>query len=641
MPGTADPSSPPSASVAGTKRSHAHSGTPDSPEALSLLAGLRRLFAHATPRRKRQVALLLCIMVVGAFAEVLTLAAIMPFLALLSDATHVSEARYVGKLASAMGWSDPSDLVVPATLTFASAAAIAGCIRLVLTWSTTKLSLRFGHDLAVKVYENTLNQPYRYHTTANSSELIASIMKVQNLTGTVLRPSAEALVSFILATFILVALFAIDPFTASVSAGCFGSTYLLLRTLTRRRLTQNSVTIANQESKRIKTVQEGVGGIRDVLLDRVQGVYVKNFTEADLALQDCRTTNQVISAAPRIVIETFGIIMIAFVALASARASGGLEAALPSLGALALGAQKLLPLCQRVYEGWASATGSKGSIAHVVAKLELPRPTVAHQPLEPAPGAPRGIQLTDVHFSYAAGPSVLQDINLWIPHGSHLGIVGTTGSGKSTLTDIILGLLEPTRGSMSVDGILLDVSRIQAWQKRIAHVPQTIYLADCSLAENIAFGVRREEIDLAAVRDAARRVNLLDYIDSLPDGLQTEVGERGIRLSGGQRQRIGIARALYKRAEILVLDEATSALDSATESSVMDAIEGVRTDLTVVTIAHRSTTLSRCDEVVRIEAGRIAQRGSYAQVIKQERTVLNPLSNPLKGMHADEPTGHL
>jgi ABC-type bacteriocin/lantibiotic exporter with double-glycine peptidase domain len=314
--------------------------------------------------------------------------------------------------------------------------------------------------------------------------------------------------------------------------------------------------------------------------------------------------NTVIAVAPRFVVEASGMVLIAGFAVALSRGGGQLAAALPILGALAVGAQRLLPLLQSIYNAWAQIAGSHRLLADVADVLDLPgQPQVPEAP----PLAFRDrITFTAVGFRYRENErNILEGINLEFPAGSRVGLVGKTGSGKSTAMDLLLGLLEPSEGRICVDGVPLTPQNIARWQRLVAHVPQAIYLSDASIAENIAFAEARDRIDMDRVKSAARRAALEDFVETLPDGYRTEVGERGVRLSGGQRQRIGIARALYRKASVLVFDEATSALDAATEREVIEAIKSLGHDLTIILIAHRLSTLEICDTIYRIENGKI------------------------------------
>ncbi len=431
---------------------------------------LLRLWHHLTHRRQRQFGLLMGLMLVSAFAEVVSLGAVLPFLGILVAPDKVFSHPIVADMAQAWGITSADQLVLPLTVAFAAAALMAGAIRILLLWVSTRLAFASGADLSIEVYRRTLYQPYRVHVARNSSEVI------------------------------------------------------------------NGIT------------------------NKVNGVVS---------------------------------------------------------GALALGAQRLLPTLQQIYYTWANIVGNHASLADTIALLDQPLPVELLQPI-PAPlPFQDAIRFDAVRFRYTGdGPWVLDGLNLTIPKGARVGFVGSTGSGKSTTLDLLMGLLMPTEGELLVDGQLISGNRLRAWQQTIAHVPQSIYLADTTLAENIAFGVPPDTIDLDRVQRAARQAQIADFIESRPEGYQAYVGERGIRLSGGQRQRIGIARALYKQASVLVFDEATSALDNATEQSVMDAIEGLSSDLTILLIAHRLSTVRRCDTIVELEHGRVVAQGTYEQLLK-------------------------
>jgi ATP-binding cassette subfamily B protein len=310
------------------------------------------------------------------------------------------------------------------------------------------------------------------------------------------------------------------------------------------------------------------------------------------------------------------MVLIAALAYFLNHKAGGIATALPVLGALALGAQRLLPALQQSYSAWANITGSYSSLADTLALLDQPLPAELLQTVNAPLHFENEIRLDAVRFRYTnQGPWVLKGLNLKIPKGARVGFIGSTGCGKSTTLDLLMGLLTATEGELTVDDQPITRTLLGAWQQSIAHVPQSIYLADTTLAENIAFGVPRNSIDLNRVQQAARQAQIADFIERRPEGYQALVGERGISLSGGQRQRIGIARALYKQASVLVFDEATSALDNATERLVMDAIVDLNRNLTVIMVAHRLTTVRHCDFIIHLEQGQIMAQGTYEELL--------------------------
>lgn len=578
---------------------------------------LVRLFRHLKESRQRQFIMLMVLMLVSALAEVISLGAVLPFIGILAAPHLVFKRRVIAELASAWGITSPEQLVLPLTLAFVVAAIVSGAIRVLLLWLSMRFTFATGAELSIDVYRRTLYQPYDVHVARSSSEVISGTLnKVGGTVLGVLLPLLGLLSSVILLCALIAALVAIDPVVAFVAASCFGVSYGIITWVSRRRLRRNSGLIAIEQTKMIKAVQEGLGGIRDVLLDGTQDVYCEVYRRADETWRRAQGENVFIGQSPRFVMEALGMVLLAAFAYGLSQRTGGLASALPVLGALALGAQRLLPALQQAFTAWASIAGNQASLRDTVEMLDQP---IASELLEPKP-APllfnSAIRFHEVRFRYACDlPWVLDGFNLTIKKGSRVGFVGLTGSGKSTALDLLMGLLRPSEGSILVDEQPLVGGRVRAWQQTIAHVPQNIFLTDSSFAENIALGVPRSAIDMQRVQLAARQAHIADFIEGRRGGYDSHVGERGIRLSGGQRQRIGIARALYKQATVLVLDEATSALDTTTEQSVMDAIDGLDPALTIFIIAHRMTTVRRCDRIVELEHGRVRAQGSYQELV--------------------------
>jgi ABC-type multidrug transport system fused ATPase/permease subunit len=557
------------------------------------------------------------LMVLSGIADVVSLGAVLPFLAALTAPERVLSHPYVTDLARAWNIQTADQLIVPLTIAFAVAVLIAGAIHLLVLWLSTRLAYASGADLSMDVYRRTLYQPYSAHVSRNSSEIISGITNKVNGTVNVLYQLQTVAISSVSLVAITLALLAIDPVVALIASVGFGACYALISWMARRRLRRNSRYIAAAQTQVIKALGEGLGGIRDVLLDGTQPMHCDVYRQADVPLRRKLGTNAFIGGSPRFVMESVGMVLIAALAYGISRQEGGIATAVPTLGALALGAQRLLPALQQTYSAWASIAGSQASLADTIELLDQPVGEDALGPPPPPLPFRESIRFENVHFRYSSdGPWVLEGLNITIPKGVRIGLVGSTGSGKSTATDLLMGLLPPTQGRLVVDGLPVSGARVRAWQQAIAHVPQSIYLADTSVAENIAFGVPKHAIDLARVEQAARQAQIADFINSRPEGYDAFVGERGIRLSGGQRQRIGIARALYKRASVLVFDEATSALDNLTEQSVMEAIEQLNRDLTILIVAHRLTTVRRCDTIIELEHGQVVAQGSYDHLLE-------------------------
>jgi ATP-binding cassette, subfamily B, bacterial PglK len=584
----------------------------------ALTALLGRLWQHLSRRRRHQFLLIMGLMLLSAFAEVVSLGALLPFLGILTAPEAVFNYRIVARVAHAAGITTARELLLPLTIAFAAIALSAGAIRMLLLWVSTRFTFAAGADLSIEVYRRTLYQPYHVHVARNSSEVISGITnKVGGTVLGVLLPLMTLIGSSMLLVAVPVALIAIDPVVALVATGGFGASYAVITWLSRRRLHRNSQRIADEYTRVVKALQEGLGGIRDVLLDGTQPVYCEVYRQADHVLRRAQGDNAFIGQSPRFAMEALGMVLIAALAYVLSHQAHGAATALPVLGALALGAQRLLPALQQGYGAWASMAGSHASLEATIELLDQPLPSELLRPA-PAPLPFRlAIRFRGVRFRYSSdGPWVLDGLDLTIAKGARIGLVGGTGSGKSTTLDLLMGLLVPTEGEVLVDGQIITGTLARAWQRTIAHVPQSIYLADTTMAENIAFGVPRAEIDLARVQDAARQAQIADFIESRPEGYDAHVGERGVRLSGGQRQRIGIARALYKRASVLVLDEATSALDNETERSVMQAIEGLHRNLTILLIAHRLSTVRHCDTIAELEHGRVIAQAPYEELLQ-------------------------
>jgi len=580
---------------------------------------LTSLWCHLTKRRQKQFWLILILMIISSISEIISISAVLPFLGILIAPEQVYQYPLIQPVIQILEITKPRQLILPLTILFITAALLAGVIRLTLLYAMTRLSFATGADLSINIYRRTLYQEYETHVSRNSSEVINSIITKTNIViGGVLTPVLLLISSTIMLIGIIGVLFVININVALIVFIGFGSLYWLVVRYTKTHLKNNSKIVADQSTQMIKSLQEGLGGIRDVLIDGTQQFYCKLYRNADLPLRRASGNNQFISGSPRYVMEAIGMTLIAGFAYVTTQQENSMVTAIPVLGALALGAQKLLPALQQAYGAYSAIKGSKSSFEDVLNLLDQSLPEYAGQPLpKPIPFA-KEIKLNNLNFRYSEdSPWVLKNINLSLKKGARIGFIGVTGSGKSTLLDIIMGLLPPTNGKLMIDKQPINSQNRRAWQAHIAHVPQNIYLSDSTIEENIAFGIAKEQIDHQRVKKAAQQAQIAELIEEWKEGYQTFVGERGIRLSGGQRQRIGIARALYKKANVLIFDEATSALDNGTEWEVMKAIEEIGEEITVLIIAHRLTTLKGCEKIVKLGKKYTVRVGSYQEMINE------------------------
>jgi ATP-binding cassette subfamily B protein len=578
---------------------------------------LQRLWRHISASRKRQLFILLLLTFASAFVEILSIGAVIPFLSALTSPDVAFQNRLLQPVIEVFDIANAQQLALFLTVIFAATALGAGLFRLAFLWYQTRLSHAIGADISIEIYRRTLYQPYAVHVARNSSEVIAGISsKANGVTNGIVLPSLTMLSSVFTLVAIVATIAYLQPIIAIASLVFLGGAYAIVSMIVKEQLSRNSRYLSEGSNKVIKALQEGLGGIRDVLIDGTQAQYSAVYRLADQEVRRATAYVQIISSAPRYLIEALGMVLLAGISYAFVGSGESMEKTLPILGALALGAQRLLPIAQQIYSSLAFFRAGRLPLADVVGLLDQPLPSYLAQDAARPIAFERAITLRDVCFAYGPDlPPVLKGVSLEIPKGAKVGFIGTTGSGKSTLLDIVMGLLSPTGGSLMIDGVPLDENSVRPWQLLIAHVPQSIFLSDATVAENIAFGARREDVDMEAVKRATAAAQLSQTIASMARGYDTFVGERGIRLSGGQRQRIGIARALYKKAQVLVLDEATSALDNATEGAVMEALGDLEGRLTILMVAHRLSTLGNCDFIVELVDGVVSRIGTYEELI--------------------------
>ena len=562
----------------------------------------KKLFLLMERRRRYQFLILLTLMILTSMFEVISIGAVIPFLGVMIEPSKIFELPAAQPFIQFLGVDQPIQIILPISALFAIAVLLSGAMRLILLWASVRFGFTLGADFSVGIFTQVINQPYIAHTKQNSSDIISAIsIKIEQVINGVVISVLNMISSFIIFTAIITILIIINPSASLIAILFFSALYVFFYLYVKQKLKVNSSNITRASSSLMKILQEGLGGIRDIIINGNQQFYRSIFWRADLVFRKSLGNTLFLTNSPRYFMETFGVLLIVLLAyMLSTQGEKSFADGIPVLGALALGAQRLLPVMQVLYNSWGNIKGTHFVLEEVLGFLNL-NDTKTMNVIHDDCTFEKNIRLKDVSFGYDENSlPAINNINIDIKKGDCIGIIGKTGSGKSTLFDILMGLLDPTHGTLEVDENVITSSNRRAWQSRIAHVPQNIYLSDSTIEENIAFGIPVEEIDSSLVRRAAISANIDSVVNEWPLKYKTILGERGIRLSGGQRQRIGIARALYKQADVLFLDEATSSVDTTTESSIMKAIEKLGNDVTLIIIAHRITTLKNCSRILEL-----------------------------------------
>ena len=564
------------------------------------------IWGACSTRRRFQFFATLVVIVGNSLVEVISLASLIPFLSVLSDPNRFWESATARSVAAWLNVHSAVQLIPIVCIAFGIITVISAAVRTFTVVFNARFTMGLGSDLSRLVFQRTLQQPYSKHSMQNSAVVISNVTQnVGAFIGGILMPSVQLVTSSLTVVGILTTLFIVNWWVALTAIIVFGGAYTAIIRFTRVRYHQNSTIVVAAQDEIVKSLQEGLGAIRDVIIDNNQTYYLRTYAAADFRSRRAQNNSFILSVTPRYILEAVGMLLICIVAIVLSQGESRLLGAVPVLGALAMGAQRLLPAMQSTFGSWTTILGNMHGLDRVVDVLNCEQAHIPNSAVA-ACNINSTVAFDAVSFRYSPHAKlVLKELSFTISNGERIGIVGATGSGKSTTMDLLLGLLQPTSGQILIDGEPLVDDKVFAWQKSLSHVPQVIYLADASIAENIAFGLPKEQIDLAQVRKAASLAQIAEHIETLEAGYDTFVGERGIRLSGGQRQRVGIARALYKNATVLVFDEATSALDDETEAELMKAIDGLSKDLTVIMIAHRLSTVRRCDKILKLHKGKV------------------------------------
>lgn len=573
-----------------------------------------KLLHLLTPEQRRRAAVLLALMLLGMVLETLGVGLVIPALSLMTNNDLASEYPVLAPWLVRLGNPNHERVVVGGMIALAGVYAIKAVFLAFLAWRQARFSYGLQAHLSQRLFSGYLGQPYTFHLARNSAQLIRNTIGLVSSITNLFQQGLMLLTEILVVIGISVLLLLVEPLGAMIVMMTMGLAAFAFNRFTRNGLLRWGEAFLLHERMRIQHLQQGLGGVKEVKLLGREGDFVAEYKMHNAGSARVSQHQAVLGALPRLWLEWLAVSGLAVLVLVMIGHGKSLEAVLPTLGLFAAAAFRLMPSLNRVLGALQNVRFSLPVVETLDSEFRLMESIVPSQPrrlltFETA------LTLDQVSFRYPSTKAyALRNVSIAIPRGASVGFIGGSGAGKSTLVDVILGLLTPESGAVKIDGVDIQ-SNLRGWQDQIGYVPQSIFLTDDSLRRNVAFGLPNESIDDAAVRRAICAAQLEAFVSELPQGLETVVGERGIRLSGGQRQRIGIARALYHEPAVLVLDEATSSLDTLTEQGVMDAVRALQGEKTILIVAHRLSTIECCQRVFRLEDGRVLDDGGWAAAL--------------------------
>ena len=584
---------------------------------------IKKLRAILTRREKMQVLILLFAIIAMAFSQAIGVASVLPFISLVMDQNMIFENQWLNMAYETFNFNSVNRFIIFVGVAMFAIIVFSNAISAFATWLKLRFVWMNNHRLSRRLLEKYLAMPYAFFLNQNSADLSKNVLtEVNTLTNSYLIPLLNVITRSLVTIFMLAMLFWVDVTVTLIAILFLGLSYTLIIFRINRNLKARGKLRIEANQMRFKAVSEAFGGIKEIKVMNREPYFLNRYSIHSYRLARLMSWNAVIGQIPRFALEAiaFGGIIIFVLALLITRENA--SQVIPLVSLFAFAGYRLMPALQDLFTSFTQMQFNRAVLDRIYKDFmrkekELPLGTYAKQNKDDSITLKEAITLSGVSFYYPNTKTpVIKNLNLTIPVNSAVAFVGPTGAGKTTLIDIILGLLTPGEGSLKVDGVSINKDNIIRWQRSIGYVPQHIYLSDDTVARNIAFGIDDSAINQTALEKAARIANLHDFIvDEMPEGYETLVGERGIRLSGGQRQRIGIARALYNDPDVLVFDEATSALDGATEDAVLQAMNNAARLKTLIVIAHRLTTVKNCDKIYMLEKGRITAEGTYEQLL--------------------------
>tara|TARA_B100001175_G_scaffold41955_1_gene31224 strand:- start:5879 stop:7675 length:1797 start_codon:yes stop_codon:yes gene_type:complete len=590
----------------------------------NLMNSLKSLWNNFSVKRKLQLASITLATFITAILDLVSIGSIMPFISVIMDSEATFNNPSFNEYFTYYGYSSGEEIILPLTYFFISINIIAAIVKIIIFWFQNKISVLCGNDLSRLAYAKTIYQPFEIHIKRNSGDIISSIVNNVNITVFgVLYMVLLFISSLIFSLAILGGILVVDPIISLIALATLCFFYIPISIFLKGRLERNSKIVDLGQKKIVRFIQEALGGIRNLILDKSHEFFINKYNEIDFSLRDAVAENKFLGSVPRYVIEALVVILMALLGLYYAYQPNGMSAGLPILGFIALASQKLIPNMQQIYRCYASIAGSKENLDDTLKILN--QDLVTNDQDRASQKEIKNfhkLSLQNISFRYTNDdPLIFDNISLDIYKGEKVGIVGITGGGKSTLIDLILGLLKPESGQIFIDDNNIENVK-SSWQKMISHVPQDVYYSDDSFAKNIAFGSDIKNINQDKLIEASKDARILDYIMKQENDFNHSLGESGVQLSGGQKQRLGIARALYKDSNLIIFDEATSALDENTEKDVVNSIQSIDSKKTVLIIAHRLSTIKHADRIVSVDNGKINIYDSFAEYEKEKMSSL-------------------
>ncbi len=606
------------------------------------LEGFKKGWSLLDEREKRLALVVLVVVVISALTSALMVGSIMPFLAALADPRQIQNVEAFAWAYEVGGFQSDHSFLVALGFASLTAIVVANAIQMLRVYMVAKFATMRMHSLSLRLLRVYLKHPYEFFLSKNSGELGTQILsETQQVVGLFFRPAAEAIAAICTAVAIVALLIWINPLVAGVALAVAGGLYLASYVVSRKAVRRFGETRAKSNRARFRIANEALAGVKEVKLLGREASYIDVYAQPSFNMARAESYSIFLATIPQYVMQivAFGGMIVLILVLIDPVAfgeAGTMGELLPLLGVFAFGGQRLMPEMAKIYMGFTQLGYGAPVVNSIYADLEAEADLEALSSPGVVPlGLENALELRDVTYSYPnAEGAGLDGVSLRIEAGERIGVVGGSGAGKTTLVDVVMGLLRHSSGQILVDGTEITDENIQAWQRTVGYVQQGIFLSDASILENIALGVPSRQIDRQRVLEAARMARLDDFVQqSLPEGYDTMVGERGVRLSGGQKQRIGIARALYHDADLIVFDEATSALDNVTEQQVMKSIDALPGNKTVILVAHRLTTLDKCDRLIVLDRGRLVGVGTWEEM-QESNVQFQELASAVNGAAA-------